>query len=104
MSDDNELKQAIHDELKWEPSVNAAHIGVTTNAGVTLKGHVESYAEKSAAERAARRVKDVKAVAEEIEVRLPFVIGHRPTPRNIIRKHAVCNQPARPVTHFPLEN
>jgi osmotically-inducible protein OsmY len=34
-------------------------------------GHVESYAEKSAAERAAQRIKDVKAVAEEIEVRLP---------------------------------
>jgi osmotically-inducible protein OsmY len=75
MSDDNELKQAVLDELKWEASVNAAHIGVTTNAGVvTLMGHVESYAEKSAAERAARRVKDVKAVAEEIEVRLPFGI------------------------------
>jgi osmotically-inducible protein OsmY len=75
MSDDNELKQAVLDELKWEPSVNAAHIGVTTNAGVvTLMGHVESYAEKSAAERAARRVKDVKAIAEEIEVRLPFGI------------------------------
>jgi osmotically-inducible protein OsmY len=69
------LKQAVLDELKWEPSVNAAHIGVTTNAGVvTLMGHVESYAEKSAAERAARRVKDVKAIAEEIEVRLPFGI------------------------------
>jgi osmotically-inducible protein OsmY len=52
--------------------VNAAHIGVTTNARVvTLMGHVESYAEKSAAERAAQRIKDVKAVAEEIEVRLP---------------------------------
>jgi len=75
MSDDNELKQAVLDELKWEPSVNAAHIGVTTNAGVvTLMGHVESYTEKSAAERAARRVKGVKAVAEEIEVRLPFSI------------------------------
>jgi osmotically-inducible protein OsmY len=75
VSDDNELKQAVLDELKWEPSVNAAHIGVTTNAGiVTLMGHVESYAEKSAAERAARRVKDVKAIAEEIEVRLPFGI------------------------------
>jgi osmotically-inducible protein OsmY len=72
MSDDNELKQAVLDELKWEPSVNAAHIGVTTNAGVvTLMGNVESYAD---AERAARRVKDVKAVAEEIEVRLPFGI------------------------------
>jgi osmotically-inducible protein OsmY len=77
MSDDSELKQAVLDELKWEPSVNAAHIGVTANAGVvTLMGHVESYTEKSAAEKATRRVKDVHAVAEEIEVKLPFDVKH----------------------------
>jgi osmotically-inducible protein OsmY len=73
MSDDSQLKQAVLDELKWEPSVNAAHIGVAANAGVvTLMGHVESYTEKFAAEKAARRVKAVHAVAEEIEVKLPF--------------------------------
>jgi len=73
MSDDKQLKQAVLDELNWEPSVNAAHIGVTAKAGVvTLIGHVEGYPEKFAAENAARRVKNVKAVAEEIEVRLPF--------------------------------
>jgi osmotically-inducible protein OsmY len=77
MSDDKQLKQAVLDELKWEPSVNSAHIGVTAKDGVvTLLGHVESYWEKSAAEKAARRVKDVKAVAEEIEVRLPFSVKH----------------------------
>jgi len=77
MSDDKQLKQAVLDELKWEPSVNAAHIGVTAKDGVvTLMGHVESYWEKSVAEKAARRVKDVKAVAEEIEVRLPFSVKH----------------------------
>jgi osmotically-inducible protein OsmY len=73
MSDDKRLKQDVLDELLWEPSVNAAHIGVTAKDGiVTLTGHVESFIEKSAAEKAARRVKAVKAVAEEIEVRLPF--------------------------------
>jgi osmotically-inducible protein OsmY len=77
MSDDKQLKQAVLDELKWEPSVNSAHIGVTAKDGVvTLLGHVESYWEKSAAEKAARRVKGVKAVAEEIEVRLPFSVKH----------------------------
>jgi osmotically-inducible protein OsmY len=60
-------------ELNWEPSVTAAHIGVTAKAGVVaLTGHVETYAEKHAAEMAVSRVKGVKAVAEEIEVRLPF--------------------------------
>lgn len=77
MSDDQQLKQAVLDELKWEPSVDAAHIGVTTKGGVvTLSGSVDSYAEKHAAETATLRVKDVKAVAEEIEVKLPFSIRH----------------------------
>ncbi|MEO8532036.1 MAG: BON domain-containing protein [Deltaproteobacteria bacterium] len=77
MSDDKQLKQAVLDELKWEPSVNAAHIGVTTKDGVvTLMGSVETYVEKHAAETAALRVKDVKAVAEEIEVKLRFDVKH----------------------------
>jgi osmotically-inducible protein OsmY len=72
MSNDLQLRQDVLDELEFEPSVNAAHIGVTANNGVvTLTGFVTSYAEKTAAERAARRVKGVKAIAEEIEVRLP---------------------------------
>src|SRR5579859_1956877 len=77
MSDDKHLKQAVLDELKWEPSVNAAHIGVTANAGVvTLMGHVESYSEKSAAVKAVRRVKDVHGIAEDIEVKLPLGVRH----------------------------
>src|ERR1700757_818687 len=72
MVGDLELRQDVLDELDFEPSVNAAHIGVTANKGVvTLTGFVTSYTEKAAAERAARRVKGVKAIAEEIEVRLP---------------------------------
>ena len=72
MSSDLDLRQDVLDELDFEPSVNAAHIGVTANHGVvTLTGFVTSYAEKTMAERAARRVKGVKAIAEEIEVRLP---------------------------------
>ena len=75
MSEDSELQQSVLDEFKWEPSVAAGHIGVTANEGViTLSGHVENYAAKHAAETAARRVKGVRAVAEEIEVRLPFDI------------------------------
>lgn len=77
MSTDKELQQAVLNELSWEPSVNAAHIGVTAKDGVvTLMGHVENYFEKYNAERAARRVNDVKAVAEEIEIRLPFNVKH----------------------------
>jgi osmotically-inducible protein OsmY len=73
MSHDSHLQQAVLDELNWEPSVTAAHIGVAASAGViTLTGHVVSFAQKHAAETAVRRVKGVKAVAEEIEVRLPY--------------------------------
>jgi osmotically-inducible protein OsmY len=76
MTQDSQLQQSVLAEFKWEPSVPAGHIGVTAHDGViTLSGHVDSYAEKLAAESAARRVKGVKAVAEEIEVRLPFDTG-----------------------------
>ncbi|MGA2951809.1 MAG: BON domain-containing protein [Caulobacteraceae bacterium] len=72
MINDNVLQTAVQDELRWEPSVIAAHIGVTAKAGVvTLSGHVGDFASKYAAEKAARRVKGVMAVAEEIEVHLP---------------------------------
>ncbi len=69
---DSELRSLVLEELEWEPSVDAAHIGVVAQDGVvTLSGFVESFAEKMAAERAARRVKGVRAIAEEIEVRVP---------------------------------
>jgi len=72
MSQDRQLQEAVLAEFLWEPSVTAAHIGVAVHEGVvTLTGHVPNYYEKSAAERAATRVRGVKAVAEEIEVRLP---------------------------------
>jgi osmotically-inducible protein OsmY len=72
MSDDLQLQQRVIDALEFEPSVDAAHIGVTARDGViTLSGHVASFAEKFAAERTARRVRGVRAIAEELEVRLP---------------------------------
>ena len=73
MLNDNQLQLAVLEELRWEPSVVAAHIGVAAQGGIiTLTGNVESYTEKYAAETAARRVKGVLGVAEEIEVQLPF--------------------------------
>jgi BON domain len=72
MKTDSELQRDVLDELKWEPSVDAAHIGVAVKDGiVTLSGHVPSYAQKYAAERAAKRVYGVRAVANELEVKLP---------------------------------
>jgi osmotically-inducible protein OsmY len=69
---DLDLKKAVESELTWEPSVNAAEIGVAAKDGiVTLTGHVSSFWEKFTAERAASRVAGVRAVANELEVRLP---------------------------------
>ena len=70
--DDIVLQQLVIDELEFEPSIDAANIGVAVNSGVvTLTGHVGSYAEKIAAERAAQRVRGVRAIAQEIQVRYP---------------------------------
>ena len=75
MHNDKQLQQSVQDELGWEPTVTSAHIGVAAKDGVvTLTGHVDTYAEKHAAETATGRVKGVKAVAEELEVRLAYDI------------------------------
>lgn len=69
MNDDLQLQHRVMAELEFEPGVDAAHIGVSARQGVvTLSGHVGSYAEKHAAELAARRVKGVTAVAQNIEI------------------------------------
>jgi osmotically-inducible protein OsmY len=74
---DQSLKQSILDELDWDPAVSAAHIGVTARGGVvTLTGHVGSYAEKCAAEHAVGRVSGVKAIAQELEIRYLYGVGH----------------------------
>ena len=71
MKTDIELRNDVQDELKWTPGLNSAAIGVASKDGVVmLTGSVKSYAEKWAAERAVKRVSGVKAVAEEIEVKL----------------------------------
>ena len=69
---DKGLRQFIIDELEFEPSVGGEHIGVAVDNGVvTLSGYVKSFPEKLAAIAAVRRVKGVRAIAEEIEVRFP---------------------------------
>src|ERR1051325_2669061 len=71
MRTDQQLKHDVTTELTWEPSVNEAHIGVSvTNGVVILSGHVSTYGEKYAAEKAAKRVFGVKAVANELDVKL----------------------------------
>jgi osmotically-inducible protein OsmY len=69
---DKELQADVIRELEWEPKVDSANIGVAVDKGaVTLTGHVKTYAELMAAERASLRVYGVLAVANELVVKLP---------------------------------
>lgn len=71
MKNDAQLKYDVEQELRWEPSIDAEQVGVSAKNGVVeLDGQVDSYYEKWAAERAAMRVADVKAVASDIKVEL----------------------------------
>jgi osmotically-inducible protein OsmY len=84
---DGTLRQDIVDELDFEPSIDAANIGVAVEKGiVTLTGHVPTYSQKVTVENVVRRVKGVKGIAEEIEVR-PF--GSNRTADDEIAKRAV---------------
>ncbi|MEA2663002.1 MAG: hypothetical protein QOH08_2574 [Chloroflexota bacterium] len=69
---DQDIQKAVLEELKWDPRVKPNEIGVSVRDGVvTLTGFVDSYLKKWAAEEAAHRIKGVRAVANDVEVRLP---------------------------------
>jgi len=70
---DEQIQRDVLAELKFEPRVAPTEIGVAVKDGVvTLMGWVDSYTKRWAAEEAAHRVRGVKAVANDIEVRLPL--------------------------------
>jgi len=72
MKTDLTLQEDVADELAFDPSVEASNIGVAAKDGVvTLTGRVATYAEKIAAEHAAKRVAGVKAIATELQVEIP---------------------------------
>jgi osmotically-inducible protein OsmY len=65
-----QLQQDVLDEFAWDPQLDPADVGVEVDAGVvTLTGTVDSYVSKIAAERAAKRVDGVRAIANNITVR-----------------------------------
>ena len=69
MRSDMQIQKDVMEELKWEPFLNASEVGVAVKNGiVTLSGLVDSYSKKLAAEKVAKRVAGVKAVAEDIQV------------------------------------
>ena len=71
MKTDKQLKDDVEAELEWEPSIDAAHVGVAAKDGVvTLTGHLNTFAGKAAIERIAARVAGVRAVAVELDVKV----------------------------------
>jgi len=72
MNHDRQIQLDVLDELRWEPGVKATDIGATVKDGVvTLTGTVDSFAEKWAAESAVKRLTGVKAIAMDLEVKIP---------------------------------
>ena len=70
MKTDLQLHKDVLDELRWDPRINEAEIGVSAKEGVvTLTGSVQTFAQKYAAERAVERVAGVKVVADDLHVR-----------------------------------
>jgi hypothetical protein len=71
MKTDHQLKLDVTAELAWDPAIKADAVGVAVKDGiVTVSGHIDTYAEKRAVEKALRRVSGVKAIALELDVRL----------------------------------
>ncbi|HTN20475.1 MAG TPA: BON domain-containing protein [Pelobium sp.] len=71
MKTDSQIQDDVQEELRWEPFLHASEIGVAVKNGVvTLSGQVDTYSKKLSAEKAAKRVAGVKAVAEDIQVGL----------------------------------
>jgi len=80
MRSDIDIKRDVEAELRWNPDIDATDIAVSVKDGVvTLSGFVRSYAQKFEAEQTAKRVNGVRAVANDIEVRLP-IFNQRPDP------------------------
>ena len=70
--DDDQLQQDVIDEIDWRTSLKASEVGVSVKDGVvTLSGFVDSYRKKRSAELATEEVEGVKAIVENIEVKLP---------------------------------
>lgn len=69
MKTDSQIQKDVMDELKWQPFLNSSEIGVAVKGGiVTLSGNVDTYSKKLAAEKAAKKVIGVKAIAEDIQI------------------------------------
>jgi osmotically-inducible protein OsmY len=84
MRTDVEIKEDVLDELAWQPDIDETQIGVIVENGVvTLSGVVDSYSKKLAAEIAVKRVKGVRAIAEDVEVK--YGISYKKTDKEVAK-------------------
>jgi osmotically-inducible protein OsmY len=98
MKSNEEIERDVREELKWDPDLDASDIAVSVKDGVvTLAGFVKSYTDRLEAEQAAKRVAGVRAVANDIEVRLP-AIDQRPDP-DIARDAVAALKAELPISH-----
>jgi osmotically-inducible protein OsmY len=102
MKSDSEIERDVRDELKWDPDLDASDIAVSVKHGVvTLAGFTHSYADRLEAESAAKRVAGVRAIANDIEVRLPS-IDQRPDP-DIARDAVTALKSELPISHDKIK-
>jgi osmotically-inducible protein OsmY len=98
MKSDSEIERDVKEELKWDPDLYADDIAISVKNGVvTLAGFTPSYTDRLEAEKAAKRVAGVHAVANDIEVRLP-AIDQRPDP-DIARDAVAALKAELPISH-----
>lgn len=102
MRSDSEIERDVHEELKWDPDLDADDIAISVkDSVVTLAGFTRSYSDRLEAEQAAKRVAGVHAVANDIEVRLPS-IDQRPDPD--IARDAIASLKAQlPISHEKIK-
>jgi osmotically-inducible protein OsmY len=98
MRNDTDIKRDVESELRWAPEVDETDIAVkATNGVITLTGFVKSFMERHEAERAAKRVKGVEAVANDIEVRLAS--SSRLTDPELARNAVLALRAELPMSH-----
>jgi osmotically-inducible protein OsmY len=102
MKTDREIESYVKEELRWDPDLEPGDIAISVKDGVvTLAGFVRSYIERYEAEKAAKRVAGVIAVANDIEVRLPG-LDQRPDPE-IARDAATALKNQLPVSYEQIK-
>jgi len=102
MKSDEEIERDVREELKWEPDLDAKDIAISVKDGVvTLAGFTKSYTDRLEAEIAAKRVAGVRAVVNDIEVRLP-AIDQRPDP-DIARDAVAALKQELPISHDKIK-